>query len=201
MDNGIGFQSVLTVIKKYWWVIILTFIIGAGIGITTAKTSVSYESIAKVYVDKGFIEDKNGNGLNDNDNERFWQSINAITKTNKFKQQMLAKNDTFNVEKLSIDSNNGTNIVAIKYTGNDVKENVKIANQATAILKSDFIKLDTKNTKITIIDKATKKTSQMIPFSNKKTNMLMGAIYGVIIGFIVSALHFILTRKKQSGGE
>lgn len=196
MDNGIGFQSVLTVIKKYWWVIILTFIIGAGIGITTAKTSVSYESIAKVYVDKGFIEDKNGNGLNDNDNERFWQSINAITKTNKFKQQMLAKNDTFNVEKLSIDSNNGTNIVAIKYTGNDVKENVKIANQATAILKSDFIKLDTKNTKITIIDKATKKTSQMIPFSNKKTNMLMGAIYGVIIGFIVSALHFILTRKK-----
>lgn len=196
MDNGIGFQSVLTVIKKYWWVIILTFIIGAGIGITTAKTSVSYESIAKVYVDKGFIEDKNGNGLNDNDNERFWQSINAITKTNKFKQQMLAKNDTFNVEKLSIDSNNGTNIVAIKYTGNDVKENVKIANQATAILKSDFIKLDTKNTKITIIDKATKKTSQMTPFSNKKTNMLMGAIYGVIIGFIVSALHFILTRKK-----
>ncbi|WP_413476751.1 hypothetical protein [Latilactobacillus fuchuensis] len=196
MDNGIGFQSVLTVIKKYWWVIILTFIIGAGIGISTAKTSVSYESIAKVYVDKGFIEDKNGNGLNDNDNERFWQSINAITKTNKFKQQMLAKNDTFNAEKLSIDSNNGTNIVAIKYTGNDVKENVKIANQATAILKRNFIKLDTKNTKMTIIDKATKKTSQTIPFSNKKTNMLMGAIYGVIIGFIVSALHFILTRKK-----
>lgn len=196
MDNGIGFQSVLTVIKKYWWVIILTFIIGAGIGISTAKTSVSYESIAKVYVDKGFIEDKNGNGLNDNDNERFWQSINAITKTNKFKQQMLAKNDTFNAEKLSVDSNNGTNIVAIKYTGNDVKENVKIANQATAVLKRDFIKLDTKNTKMTIIDKATKKTSQTIPFSNKKTNMLMGAIYGVIVGFIVSALHFILTRKK-----
>lgn len=196
MDNGIGFQSVWTVVKKYWWVITITIIIGGGFGFLTAKTSVSYESVAKVYVDKGFVEDKNGNGLNDGDNDRFWQSINAVARTNKFKQQMLDKVDSFNGEQLTIDSNNGTNVIAVKYASDDVTNNVKVVNQATKLIKKDFLKLNTKNTKMTVIDKATKKTSQTINFSNKKTNVVMGVIYGLIVGFIVSALHFILTRKK-----
>ncbi|MCT1215313.1 hypothetical protein EFM09_01810 [Latilactobacillus curvatus] len=196
MDNGIGFQSIFTVVKKYWWVIALTFVIGAGAGLMTAKTNVSYESMAKIYVDKGFREDKNGNGLNDNDNDRFWQSINAITKTDKFKQQMLKQVKQFNPEQLSIDSNNGTNIIAVKYSGSDITDNVKVVNQATKQIKTDFLKLSTKNTQMTTIDHASKKTSQKIIFSNKKTNMLMGAIYGIIIGFVISALHFILARKK-----
>jgi len=142
------------------------------------------------------VEDKNGNGLNDGDNDRFWQSINAVARTNKFKQQMLDKVDSFNGEQLTIDSNNGTNVIAVKYASDDVTNNVKVVNQATKLIKKDFLKLNTKNTKMTVIDKATKKTSQTINFSNKKTNVVMGVIYGLIVGFIVSALHFILTRKR-----
>lgn len=197
MENGVGFKSVGVVFKKYWWVIFVTIIIGGVVGIMTAKSTVSYETTAKLYVNKGYIEDKKGNGVFDNDIERFWQSINSLSKTQSFKKAMTKKVRDYSNDNLLIDSSNGSKIIAVKYTGITQAKSIKGARYATELLREEVRKYDDENSKLVVIDHASKDTTARIGFSNKKTNAIMGIIYGAVLGFILSAIHFIVTRRKN----
>lgn len=197
MENGVGFKSVGVVFKKYWWVIFVTIIIGGVVGIMTAKSTVSYETTARLYVNKGYIEDKKGNGVFDNDIERFWQSINSLSKTQSFKKAMTKKVRDYSNDNLLIDSSNGSKVMAVKYTGTTQAKSIKGAKYATELLREEVLKYDDENSKLVVIDHASKDTTSTIGFSNKKTNAIMGIIYGAVLGFILSAIHFIVTRRKN----
>ncbi|ANY13246.1 hypothetical protein LOX60_08855 [Latilactobacillus curvatus] len=197
MENGVGFKSVGVVFKKYWWVIFVTIIIGGAVGIMTAKSTISYETTAKVYVNKGYVEDKKGNGIFDNDVERFWQSINSLSKTQSFKKAMTKEVRDYSSDNLLIDSSNGSKVIAVKYTGATQAKSIKGAKYATELLKKEVIKYDDEKSKLVVIDQASKDTTATIGFSNKKTNSIMGIIYGAVLGFILSAIHFIVMRRKN----
>lgn len=198
MQNKWDFKTVMNMLKKYWWWLLLTLVIGAGLGYFRSETTTQYRATARVYVSKSMIYDKRGNGIYIGDNERFWQSIHRLSKTRKFKQQVKAKNKNFKSKSLTVDSSNGSNIVNIKYHGKSIKQSIAITQSATVVLKKLFLKYNDENAKMTVIDKASKKTAKKTVVSNRKSKTLKDAFYGIFLGFLLALAHFIFIGRKHS---
>lgn len=187
----------MSMLKKYWWWLLLTLVIGAGLGYFTSETTTQYHATARVYVSKSMMYDKRGNGVYIGDNERFWQSIHRLSKTRKFKQQVKKKNKGFKGKSLTVDSSNGSSIVNIKYRGKSIKQSIAITRSATDVLKKLFLKYNSENAKMTVIDKASKKTAKKTVTSNRKSKILKDAFYGIFLGFLLALAHFIFIGRKR----
>lgn len=201
MKQEIGFNSIVKVIKKYWLIVLTITIIGGIVGYFTTNLTRKYEAISRFYVVKGFANDENGNGIGDSDNDRFWQSISEITKTDLFKEQMTERYDSFSDHSLTVSSFNGSNIVTVKYQDKNMQKSINITNYASKILRKDISKFNkiTEPT-ITLMDQAKKKTTSTIVLGNRKSHALMYAFYALLIGLILCSLHFIHSKKAIGRG-
>lgn len=198
MQNGVGFQSISKIVKKYWWVIVALIIIGGAWGALTAKRNVSYEATARIYVDKADSAKKSDQIIVYNsDSDRFWQNIGSLGKTDRFNRKMSTEFSDFKSNALSIDNTNGSNIFSFKYADSTAKKSAKVANYAVKQVSKELEYYSDEPLTIKVIDRATTKEASQIVLSNKKSHTLMGVIYGFIIGFIVSAIHFLIFNKKK----
>lgn len=197
MKKQFDFKTVMIMIKKYWWLLLITLCVGAGLGYVRSTKTIHYRAKSCFYVSKKLTYDKQGNGVYTGDSERFWQSINHLSKTQKFKQKMKKQNKNFKSKSLMVDSNNGSNIVDIEYHGKSIKQSIAVAQNATETLKKMFLKYNGENIDINLIDQASKKTAKKTVTSNRKSQMLKGAIYGIFVGVLLAIAHFIFIGRKH----
>ena len=184
--------------SKYWLLLLASLLIGAGIGFFVNNESAVYQTEARIYVDKGLMVDRNGNGVYTEDEPRFWQSINGLTKTKRFEKKMSKKFKNYWKDSLTVDSNNGTNIVTLKYNSPSQQTSIRTARYALKTLKAELEKYSGQNLKITVIDQANKNTTQIVTTGSKKYNIAIGALLGLFVGFLISAFHLLIKRKKSS---
>lgn len=197
MQKGIGFQSISSVVKKYWWIIALLMVFGGGWGFMSSRTTTSYEAISRIYINK---ENSNNDGqitIYNSENDRFWQNVGSFSKTSQFEDAMTNKFSDFRTSALTIDNTNGSNIFSFKYSGSDLSRGVQITNYAVKQVSKDLKKYVQEDVTIKVIDKASTRNAEKIIVSNKKSHTLTGAIYGFILGFVVSALHYLIFKNKK----
>lgn len=201
MKQKIGFSSIIKIVKHYWLFVLVIVIVSGIVGYFNTNLTKEYEAVSRFYVVRGFAIDSNGNSIRDDDNDRFWQSINEITKTDMFKEQMTKRYDSFSEHSLNVSSFNGTNVVTVKYQDKNMQKSIDITNYASRILRKDISKFnEITDPTITLIDQANKKTTSTIVLGNRKSHALMYAFYALLIGLILSSLHFIHSKKAIGRG-
>lgn len=199
MESGITFNMIKGFIKKIWLIVVVVTVLGAALGGILSMTKgeeIVYEANATVLVERKFDTDNNGNGLYDNDINRFWGNFMAFASDPVYLDQLEDKYPDFEDTNLEKAFFNGSNILQLKYRSSDKAEAMGIVNTTLEQIVTNSEKFLSDKAIISNETPATEDNLIEHKTSSLTTDIIIGGIYGFIIGFVLGVCRLFILKKK-----
>lgn len=197
MEESTLFSVTLKTFKKFYWLIILTMIIGgiAGRAIASKGPAPSYQANVSIILKQKQPENVEKQF---DDYPRFINTAILLAKTpvvldNAIKETKLKVTASEIQNQITVTNENGSEILNIQVEHEDQTVAPKLANAVAYSLQDvlpKYLDVDT----VQIVDPAEKDEVSEILLTRTNEKMVMGALIGMIIGTILA---FILNHTKK----
>ncbi|MDO1605240.1 hypothetical protein Q2T76_04120 [Lactobacillus sp. YT155] len=198
MEQGLSFQTIMKFFKKTFWIFLAFIILGGVYGFIKSTQSTEYIVRGQIYVGQKVDTLGVNNGKLSVIDDKAITSISDLSTSNSFVNEITDKYPDFDVDNLTVGSSDNSNLITVKYK--DTKENKDNVKMVNYVMKSlvPFVNKYNDNLQLKQVDKATKKSASLSVLSNKKSKTVMGMLYGVILGFIVSCIYYFFFNNKKN---
>lgn len=200
MEKGVSFATIARFFASIWKIVLLSIILGVVLGGAIFKIngeSANYKAVSSLFIVRNFSEDKNGNGFYDQDTGKFWGNFLSFTEypweVKKLKKQFPG----YEKNNLEIKYPNFSNVLEISYIDTDKKTAIGVVNTLTNDVLENSKKYLSDKATISVINKADSSSTIKESTTSFKGNILMGLIYGAIVGFIVGSVQYIYKERKN----
>lgn len=200
MEKGVSFATIARFFASIWKIVLLSIILGVVLGGAIFKIngeSANYKAVSSLFIVRNFSEDKNGNGFYDQDTGKFWGNFLSFTEypweVKKLKKQF----PSYEKNNLEIKYPNFSNVLEISYIDTDKKTAIGVVNTLTNDVLENSKKYLSDKATISVINKADSSSTIKESTTSFKGNILMGLIYGAIVGFIVGSVQYIYKERKN----
>lgn len=198
MDKELSFSHIRGLIKKIWLIVFLGFLIGAVAGgamFKLGKQKQNYTASASLFVDRKFAVDQNGNGFYDEDAGRFFGDYLSFIEYPTFIKELEEKYPGYQEQNLDKKYPNFSNVLELTYQSTDKVEAMGVVNALVEQIKKNSDELMAEKGSVTVIKEPTEENLIVSPIGSLSSRVLMGAIYGLIIGLILSFIKVLFIKK------
>lgn len=202
MEASLFLKDVLSMIKKYFWIILLATVIGAVVGrfVVSEGPEPSYQASSSIYIEKKLPETNAVINQSD-ENTRFLNTALTIIRT-----PMVLENvkDGLDLDmtvkdlagKITVVNENNSQILKITADVKDANLATDIVNEAAGVFVKEIGKL-IEVEKVVVVESATPGLETKIEHSRANANTAMGLIIGLIIGSLAAfALSYLSKRAR-----
>ncbi|MGY3703525.1 hypothetical protein BW731_09085 [Vagococcus martis] len=205
MEETVSLDEIFQLLKKKWTLIVSMLILGTVIStvVTLFVITPKYSSTTQLVVqtkdaDSNINTDKiNSNLLLIN---TYKDLVKSPTVTEKAKDR-LVKDGMTDITKdylsgvVSVEQNQNSQLFSIKAVTTNPIESAAIANTVSEVFQEEAVKM-TETNKISIASEATPNNKAVSP--NKKVNIAIGAVLGLIVGVMLALLGELFNRTVRS---
>lgn len=198
MDTGITFDMIKDFIKKIWVIVVIGTILGGVLGVVynqISKKNKDYQAISSVFVNRKFDTDPNGNGFYDNDINRVWANFTSFATDEVLFDKIEEKYPEVTMDDVEKNFSYGSNLFKVSYTSKNKSEAIDIVNMIINYVTENSNKYLTDKVDIANIEEATSENVIVKNRSSLTSNLIVGVIYGFLIGLIISVVRLFLRKK------
>lgn len=205
MEETVSLDEIFQLLKKKWTLIVSMLILGTIIStvVTLFVMTPKYSATTQLIVqtkdsDSNINTDKiNSNLLLINTYKDLVKSTPVTEKTKDIlvKEGMTNITEDFLAGAISVEQNQNSQLFSIKVVTTDPVESATIANTVSEVFQKEAVKM-TDTDKILIASKATPNNQPVSP--NKKVNIAIGAVLGLIVGVMLALLGELFNRNVRS---
>ncbi|RHH71587.1 tyrosine protein kinase [Vagococcus sp. AM17-17] len=205
MEETVSLDEIFQLLKKKWALIVSMMILGiiTSTAITLFLMTPKYSSETQLIVqtknaDANINTDKiNSNLLLINTYKDLIKSPSVIEKAkDKLEKSGMANiTEDYLTSAVSVEQNQNSQLFSIKAVTNDPTESAAVANTVSEVFQEEAVKM-TETSKISVASKATPNNKAVSP--NKKVNIAIGAVLGLIVGVMFALLGELLNRTVRS---
>lgn len=205
MEETVSLDEIFQLLKKKWALIVSMMILGiiTSTAITLFLMTPKYSAETQLIVqtknaDANINTDKiNSNLLLINTYKDLIKSPSVIEKAkDKLEKSGMANiTEDYLTSAVSVEQNQNSQLFSIKAVTSDPTESAAVANTVSEVFQEEAVKM-TETSKISIASKATPNNKAVSP--NKKVNIAIGAVLGLIVGVMFALLGELLNRTVRS---
>lgn len=205
MEETVSLDEIFQLLKKKWALIVSMLIFGTVIStvvtlfVITPKYSATTQLVVQAKdADTNINTDKiNSNLLLINTYKDLVKSptVTEKAKDKLVKDGMATITDDYLSSVVSVEQNQNSQLFSIKAVTSNPIESAAIANTVSEVFQEEAVKVTDTN-KISIASKATPNNKAVSP--NKKVNIAIGAVLGLIVGVMVALLGELFNRTVRS---
>lgn len=205
MEETVSLDEIFQLLKKKWALIVSMLILGTIIStiVTFFVITPKYSATTQLVVqtkdsDSNINTDKiNSNLLLINTYKDLVKSPPVTEKAKDIlvKDGMTTITEEFLTGAISVEQNQNSQLFSIKAVTEDPIESATIANTVSEVFQKEAVKM-TDTDKISIASKAVPNNKPVSP--NKKVNIAIGAVLGLIVGVMLALLGELFNRTVRS---
>ncbi|MGX4686681.1 YveK family protein [Vagococcus sp. JNUCC 83] len=206
MEETVSLDEIFQLLKKKWALIVSMLILGTIIStvVTLFVITPKYSATTQLVVQTKGSDATNLNTDKINSNLLLINTYKDLVKsppvTEKAKD-ILVKDGMSNITEdfltgaISVEQNQNSQLFSIKAVTDNPIESAAIANTVSEVFQKEAVKM-TDTDKISIASKATPNNQPVSP--NKKVNIAIGAVLGLIVGVMLALLGELFNRTVRS---
>lgn len=203
MEASLFLKDVWTVLKKYFWLILILAILGGIIGrfVVSAGPEPSYQASSSILIERE-IEETNVIINQSDENTRFLNTAQTLIKTpvilDGVKKRLNLKQSVKDLgSKINVMNENNSQIIKITVEEKNADLATDIANE----ISKEFINnagkyLDIKEN--VVVEKAVEGGETEISHSRSNANSIMGVIIGLVLGTILAILFRTVSKRPTN---
>jgi capsular polysaccharide biosynthesis protein len=203
MEESLLINDIIKVIKRYFWIILLSIIIGGVVGkmIASSGPAPTYRTSALVLLEK---KQEEANVIINQADEigRFMNTAQTLVETPavlKAVKSDLNLDESPNelANKIEVTNENNSQILRISIEDSDAKKATKIVN-GTAENFSQMVNQYLDVEKSQVVAKAVYGQESQILHTRTNANVAMGVILGLVFGGILAFVLNLLSKKRNN---
>lgn len=200
MEKGVSFHSFKNYFKVLWKFLAIGIILCSLVGGILFKVSdkkYNYTAVSSLFIDRKYVVDQNGNGFFDEDSGKFWGNFMSFTEYPWEIKKIQKEFPAFDKNRLTVKYPNYSNILEISYTDSDAKTALGITSKLTNLVLENTKQYLTGKADVKVIHQADQQNLIKKSTSSLQGNIMIGFIYGTLIGFIIGSIYYLIKRKKR----